>query len=200
MIRILRWLILTSVAVGALLAVVALLGAEFGEIHAKIIGTSFSVTGAGMLALASLSAWERSRLGPLPGIGAATTIAGVALLIVGIWLETESEAYWKTMGTLLVVATAVALVSLLSLGRLAHRYQWVVSGICPRRNPRRLRHRSNVGRSGGPVGMADVQCHLGAARLDHGGRARVTPDGPRAPYPPPGAWTRRRSPVLSAVW
>ena len=111
MIRFLRWLILTSVAVGALLAVVALLGAEFGEIHAKIIVTSFSVTGAGMLALASLSAWERSRLGPLPGI----------------WAETESEVYWKAMGTLLVVAAAVALVSLLSLGCLAHRYQWVVN-------------------------------------------------------------------------
>jgi hypothetical protein len=127
MIRFLRWLILTSVAVGALLAVVALLGAEFGEIHAKIIGTSFSVTGAGMLALASLSAWERSRLGPLPGIGAATSIAAVALLIVGIWAETESGVYWKTMGTLLIVAAAVALVSLLSFGRLAHRYQWVVN-------------------------------------------------------------------------
>ena len=128
MIRFLRWLILTSVVVGALLAVVALLGAEFGEVHAKIIGTSFSVTGAGMLVLASLSVWERSRLGPLPGIGATTAVAGVVLLIIGIWAEPESDAYWKTTGTLLIVAAAVALVSLLSLGRLAPRYRWVTNG------------------------------------------------------------------------
>jgi ribosomal protein S27AE/drug/metabolite transporter (DMT)-like permease len=114
-----------SIAVNAALGIYAVLAPDFGETQGKILGTSLCVTGAVVVALACEPAWERRLLGPIPPLGAMLGTVGFALAIAGIWIEPESEAFGKTMGTIFVLAAACALASLLALARLAPRHGWV---------------------------------------------------------------------------
>lgn len=115
---------LASIAVNAAIAIYALLSEDFGNVEGKILLTSLGVSGASVLALACGPARERRRLGPVPAAGAALSIAGFALLVAGIWNEFEIVPLWKTAGTLIAFATALAHASVLALCRLAPRYAW----------------------------------------------------------------------------
>ena len=114
-----------SIAVNAALGIYAVLAPDFGETQGKILGTSLCVTGAVVLALACEPAWERKLLGPLPPVGAVLGAVGFTLAVIGIWTESESELWGKTMGTIFAVAVACAVASLLALARLAPRHAWV---------------------------------------------------------------------------
>ena len=113
-----------SVALNAALAIVALLAGSFGELEGKILFSSLCVTGALVLVLACEAARERGRLGLLPRVGAAASLAGFALLMAGIWTESSDDALSRVAGTLLAAAVAAALVSVLSLADLAPRFRW----------------------------------------------------------------------------
>lgn len=112
-----------SVAVNAALGIYALLLAgEVGETEGKILGSSLSVTGALLLALACLPAWERQLLGVVPPAGATASLGGFALVIAAVWTEAEDDLLAKVMGSLLVFAVAAALASVVVLARLPERY------------------------------------------------------------------------------
>lgn len=113
-----------SVALNAALAIVALLAGSFGELEGKILFSSLCVTGALVLVLACEAARERSRLGLLPLAGSGTSLAGFALLMAGIWTESSDDTLTRVTGTLLAVAVAAALVSVLSLAEVAPRFLW----------------------------------------------------------------------------
>lgn len=113
-----------SVALNAALAIVALLAGSFGELEGKILFSSLCVTGALVLVLACEAARERGRLGLLPRVGAAASLAGFALLMAGIWTESSDDNLSRVAGTLLAAAVAAALVSVLSLADLAPRFRW----------------------------------------------------------------------------
>jgi hypothetical protein len=116
-----------SVAVNAALGIYAVLAPEFGETQGKILGTSLSVTGAVLLALACEPAWERMLLEPVPTSGAVLGALGFSLTIAGIWGEPESEAFGKATASIMTVAVACAAASVLALARLAPRHRWVVA-------------------------------------------------------------------------
>lgn len=126
-VRRLRAVILSSIAAGAAVAVVALLGVEIGDTGLKIIGTAFSITGAALVSLPSAAAWERKHLGRLPHAGIASSVAGFALLIAGIWIEPDGEILWKIPSTLIVAGVAIAVMSLLEFARLDPHQHWVLS-------------------------------------------------------------------------
>lgn len=117
--------LLVSIAIGALLGILAVLGGGFGKGGLKILATSFSVAGACALVMASLSAWQ------LPGarlwsrVGAFGALAGLALFLAGIWIEVNPDSYWQVTASLIVFGCAGAHGSLLSLARLAPRHQWM---------------------------------------------------------------------------
>lgn len=113
-----------SVALNAALAIYALLAGDFGETEGKILFSSLSVTGAVILALACEAARERGRLGPLPLVGTAAGAGGFALLVAGIWTEPGGDWLGQLVSSLLTVAVAVALLSLLTLATLAPRFRW----------------------------------------------------------------------------
>lgn len=118
------WILLGSIAVNAALGIYALLVGELGPTQGKILVTSLSFSGASMLALACAPAWERGRLGPVPPVGVAASVAGFALLAASAWLDFDVEPLWKTGYTLVVVGAAAAYASLLTLARLAPRFRW----------------------------------------------------------------------------
>jgi uncharacterized protein (DUF983 family) len=118
-------LVLASIAVNAALGVYALVVPHFGGFEARILATSASVTGAGVLVLACLPARQR-RLPLLPPAGITTSILGFSLIVAGVWGRAESGSpLWKTAWAVLVVAVWCVLMSVLSLARLAPRHRWV---------------------------------------------------------------------------
>ena len=110
-----------SVCVNAALGIYALVGGDFGETQGKILGTSMSVTGALVVALVCAPAWERRLLGPVPPAATLVGATGFALVAVSMWAGGESDTLGKTIGTLMVVAGAGALSSLLVLATLPPR-------------------------------------------------------------------------------
>ena len=125
MTRVLRWTVLAAVSIGAALAIISLLGGDFGEVQGKVIATSFIIAGGGLLVLACMSAWEDDRLGFVPWIGSAASIAGCVLLITGMWSELDNDDAWRLTASLLIIGAAVALASLLAMARLEPRYRWL---------------------------------------------------------------------------
>ena len=118
--------LIASIVASAAMGVFALLVGEFEETQAKLLGTSLSVSGASVIAMACGFAWARGRLGPLPPVGIALGVAGFALVVAGMWPEVESEPYWKSTGTMLILAVAATHASVISPFGLARRSRWVL--------------------------------------------------------------------------
>lgn len=119
------FVLVASLAVSAAMGVYALLIGEFEETQGKLLATSLSVSGAGALAMACGTAWERHRLGLLPRAGIALAILGFALVILGVWPEQDADAYWRTTATVLAFAVAAAHASVVTPHGLQQRYRWV---------------------------------------------------------------------------
>ena len=126
-VRVLRTVILSSIAVGAAVAIVALLGVEIGETGARIIGTAFSITGAALLSLPAVAAWERKKLAWLPIVGIASAVVGFGMFIFDIWVEPGPDAMWKIPLTLVIIASAIAGMALLEFAQLREGQAWVLT-------------------------------------------------------------------------
>lgn len=122
-------MVLGSIGLGALLGIIVLLGADIGEPGWKVIATSFMITGAALVSMPSVAAWERSRLGTLPLVGVAATVMGFAWLIVMIWGEFEVEALWKIPSTSIIIGTAVAGFALMEFARLEPHQGWLLTAV-----------------------------------------------------------------------
>jgi hypothetical protein len=66
---------------------------EFGELQAKVLGTSAAISGASIVLLAFVPAWERGLLWSLPIVGAALALAALVLGLTAMWGEIDSEVY-----------------------------------------------------------------------------------------------------------
>ena len=118
-------LVLGAIAVTAVLGLYAILvPGEFGDVQAKVLATSATISGTSVVLLAFVPAWERRLVRWLPAVGAALTLISFALLVVLIWAEPDSETYGKVMGTTMIPAAWSVLVCLLALATLPRRYRW----------------------------------------------------------------------------
>lgn len=120
--------VLGAIAVTAVLGLYAVLVPDFGELQAKILGTSAAISGTSIVLLALTPAWERGLLRPLPVVGAVLALAALALGLAGMWSEIESDVYGKVEGTLIFLAAWSLLVCLLVLATLPRRYRWAFLG------------------------------------------------------------------------
>lgn len=123
-----RWflyVLIASVAVSALLGIMALLASRLGETEIKVLLSTLCVAGASILSLACAAAWERNRARGFaaPGIGAA--VVGFGLFFIGIWGEVKSEGVWKLGATGVIGACFCAHAALLLMVRLAANQRWV---------------------------------------------------------------------------
>jgi len=116
--------VLGAIAVTAALGLYAVLVPDFGELQAKVLGTSAAISGASILVLACTPAWEKGLVRPLPVVASGLTVVALLLVVVGMWGDVSGDAYWKTMGSALILAVWAVLVCLLALARLAPRYRW----------------------------------------------------------------------------
>lgn len=115
----------TAVAVNAALGIYAVLVPDFGETEGKVLATSLCVTGAVVVTLACEPAWEHGLLGPVPVVTAVLGAAGFTLVLVGIWAETDTETWGRSIGTTFTLTAAGVVACLLALARLAPRHRRV---------------------------------------------------------------------------
>ncbi|MCB0872646.1 MAG: hypothetical protein H6531_06950 [Actinobacteria bacterium] len=124
--RMLLRLFVVSVLVNAVLGIWALLApGRFGETQGKVLGTSFLVSAAMLSVLVNAPAIRLRVRWPAPAIGAVAGASGFALLTVLVWTEPGGERWYKLMGTLLVAAAALTLVSSLGLLPPLARLRWL---------------------------------------------------------------------------
>lgn len=122
--RIALWFLIGSVALSAIIGIIALLSGTVGRIQAQIILTTLTISAASICALACGALWEKGRAKILSLAGIALAILSACLFISGIWFESNSEAFWKFSAAVGLVALATAHACLLFLATLAPRFAW----------------------------------------------------------------------------
>jgi hypothetical protein len=101
----------TILIAAALVAVAAILGGDFDETDAKILGTLFAVLLAGATAISGYALVERQ---DLPALGWAAVVGGIVCFVViaaAIWDEFDSDTLGRWAGTALAVVVALLLVT-----------------------------------------------------------------------------------------
>src|ERR1700740_1115877 len=106
--RIALWFLITSVAVSAVIGIIAIVVGNFGQTQARILLTTLVISAASICALACGALWDSGRLRLLPMIGIALAIFDAILLIAGIWWEPASDGYWKFTASAGLIAAATA--------------------------------------------------------------------------------------------
>jgi hypothetical protein len=117
--------LLISISIGSLLGIFAILGSRLGETGFKILATSFTISGASALVLASLAAWKLPAARVPSRVGVFASLVALVLVNAGMWMEFGKDDFWRVAFTFVVAGAAGAHASLLSLVRLAPRHAWM---------------------------------------------------------------------------
>jgi len=119
------YLLVVSVALGSILGIFIILRGEWSWYELRVVLTTITIAAASLCGLAI-------ELSKTPAGGNWRQNAGLALAgisaawwLVGIWGEFNSEAFWKTAGSLTIVTVANVHVCLLSIAKLAARFRWI---------------------------------------------------------------------------
>lgn len=116
--------LVASVLLSALLGIIAILSGKFGWFEIRIILTTVAIAAGSICGLAC-SAYLTTTAGrALPLTGIVLAFVAAALIIAGMWSDARSEAYWNLTTSTSVFAVAFAHLSLLSMARLAAKFQW----------------------------------------------------------------------------
>lgn len=118
------WFLIVSVVLSALSGIIAIVSGTFGDIQARIILTTLTISAASLCALACGALWESGRGKALPAAGIVLAIVTAAVFIFGIWAKISNEEFWKFAASLGLIAAATAHACLLSLATLAPRFAW----------------------------------------------------------------------------
>jgi len=128
-VRFLTILVLTSLIFSAVTAVVVLLFGEFNDTTGKILGSSATIAGYSLLAMAGAAAFraESSQVMRTVGaVAAAFSALGCVALLLIIWLKMMQEKEMvQTLGITTVTAGALALIVLLDRITLLPGWRWM---------------------------------------------------------------------------
>ncbi|WP_404308656.1 hypothetical protein [Neorhodopirellula lusitana] len=114
-----------SVVLGVILGIVFVLRDTWGWFEVRVILTTLIVAAGSLCGLAcDLS---RTPLGSnwMPKLGMVLTALASALLLLGVWVEGDSEIYWKTTVCVSILAVSIIHVNLLGIATLAGRFRWL---------------------------------------------------------------------------
>jgi DNA-directed RNA polymerase subunit RPC12/RpoP len=113
--------LLASIALSALLGIVAIIGGEFGETGVKCLLTAIVIGGGCLLALACFAAWEKPGALVSSRLGIAMTVLAVLGTMAGIWSDTNNHGFAKGVLAIAAIALASAHASTMWLARLPPR-------------------------------------------------------------------------------
>ena len=120
--------LLVSLAVSALMGIIALLSDDFDDTQEKLLLTAFSTFGVSAIMLSCGLAWERGLLGAVPPAGIFCGLVGCAIVLYAIWWQPDFENdFWlKAYFTEIMVAVAATHASLVSVSGVLRRFRWAV--------------------------------------------------------------------------
>ena len=117
------WSFLGCLGVTALIAIAVVVGGEFNETMARVLGTTGTVSAGSVLAMACAAFRERERLTGTIGIALAA-VASV-MLVALLWRDHVDEDQGRATLLAVIYAVSMAHAELMLLGRLPARYRWV---------------------------------------------------------------------------
>lgn len=116
--------LIVSVAVSALLGILAIGSGQFGWVQLRILLTTATIAASSICGL-SCGAYLSTKRGlALPLTGVALTLLAAGMVIAGLWNGTLSVGYWQVAASASVFSVACAHLSLLSMARLAQWFRW----------------------------------------------------------------------------
>jgi hypothetical protein len=119
------YVFIASVGASALIGIGVLLFGSFGDLEARVLMTTFSITLTSILGLACGAYYESGKGRLLPAAGIFFAAASALLNIYLIWAgDGGVSAVWKSTATAGLLATATAHLSLISLASLDRRFLW----------------------------------------------------------------------------
>jgi hypothetical protein len=118
--------LIASVGISAFLGILAILIGNFGEFEIKVLLTTLTISGASLCGLCCGAAIELRGQRVLPFAGILSAIIAAVMIIIGMWGELDSEAFWKSTATVSIFAVAFSHLSLLMLARLSAKYAWAM--------------------------------------------------------------------------
>jgi hypothetical protein len=122
-------ILIASVVTSAIVGIAIVLTGEFGETETKVMLTTLCLSGASILAMACVPAWERRRLMPVPPYSLFASIVGMSLYILFVWVEPgTAPAPWQISTTFVILGVAGAHASLLALADPAPQHRWARTG------------------------------------------------------------------------
>lgn len=124
--RFFLYLLITSVAVSAVVGIAVVLFGDFGEFETKVLLTTLTISVTSVLGLACGVSFETRSGRRLPAAGVFFTVAAAILWIVMIWYTPARPADWfpKSTATATLLAVACSHLSLLYIARLDQRFVW----------------------------------------------------------------------------
>lgn len=114
------FLILTAV-----IAIVTVISGEVGDIQARILGTTFTISIASICAMSCAAFLERRTFKPAGIAGMIFSLLSAILIITEIWTTIAGDLYYKITVAVVVGAFSFAHSLLLYLPDLAKDKQWV---------------------------------------------------------------------------
>lgn len=112
---------LVAIAVSALFGIVGVLADGLGKTALHVWLTSLVISGASLLALAQLGAWDLPHARIVSRGGAAATAVSLVVWIAAAWLEPRSDAFWQYAASCALFAIASAHACILWLARVPPR-------------------------------------------------------------------------------
>lgn len=117
--------VIGSIALGAALGILLVLRDTWGWFEIRVILTTLVIAAASLCGLAC----DVSRIPRAPNVlsklGMALSGIAATLMLAGIWMDIDSEKFWKATLCTSIFAVATVHVCLISIARLATRFQWI---------------------------------------------------------------------------
>ncbi|MBK6749342.1 MAG: hypothetical protein IPG67_04865 [Acidobacteria bacterium] len=123
--RVFRYLLITSVAISALLGIGVILFGNFGELEVRVLLTTLTVTVTSILGLACGAYYETGRGRNLPLAGIVLSLVSALMVFLIIWnVLDDNSNFIKATLTAVMLAVSCSHLSLLSIARLDRRFAW----------------------------------------------------------------------------
>ena len=127
------YLLICSIALSALMGIWAILSGEFGDLQARILGTTLTIVGTSILGLAcgaflnSPHSRDSSlKFVPIAGISLSVLSALLTMWLIWVGKDENGDGTWKALDVSAMFAFSFAQLSLLSLAQIARRFRWAM--------------------------------------------------------------------------
>ncbi len=112
--RLLLLAVIASLAVTAALAIGILLLGDFDDTEWRVLGTTFAISVASLLALPGAQLLDQRRAAPLAWATVALAAVAFVLFEQVLWTDEDGETAWKRVGTAAVFAVATTQIAALT--------------------------------------------------------------------------------------